>query len=321
MALTCGLTIKEKIQATARYLYNRINKKPLLVTLELTQHCNAKCDFCNCWKINNSPKLGNYKDIVKKLNPLIVALSGGEPMLLKNLPDIIRDINNISGYRYIYMVTNGSLLTLEKAKRLYENGLDQFSISLNFIGEKHDKERKIPGLYDHIIKIIPKLTNEGLAVVLNTVIKNDNLADIVPIAKQAYEFGAKISFSCYTNRKNGNENYWISKDNITELNEVINSLIGIKNEKGHITNSVYYLKKIPEYFLNRGISNCQAGKAFIQLTPDGFVRRCPDFAPEYHYTEYKIFPKTDCTQCWYSCRGETEAGLTWGRAIELIKKM
>mgnify|MGYP002037447236 CR=1 FL=1 len=71
-----------------RYLQNRLSGHPLLVTIEMTQYCNAGCDFCNCWKTEVSPKLGDYVDMVRTLRPLVLAMTGGEPMIRKDLPQV-----------------------------------------------------------------------------------------------------------------------------------------------------------------------------------------------------------------------------------------
>jgi MoaA/NifB/PqqE/SkfB family radical SAM enzyme len=305
-----------------RYIQNRITGHPLLVTIEMTQHCNAGCDFCNCWKTELSPPLGDYVDMVRTLRPLVLALTGGEPMIRKDLPKIIREIKKSARWIYIYIVTNGSLLTEEKAEALFDAGLDQMSISINYLDRRLDEERKLEGLYEHIATLVPKLTRQQHRNVLfNTVIMEENLDQIPLIPVQAYEWGAKVSFSCYTDFKNGNGHHLISAEKMPELERVVENLIALRSRLHNITNSEYYLKRIPEYFRMGGIGGCKAGKTFIQLTPDGQVRVCPDFAPEIHYSAYHKhgLDNHGCTKCWYACRGETEGVLTPKRVMELIK--
>lgn len=305
-----------------KYIRNRMMGHPLLVTIEMTQYCNAGCDFCNCWKTEISPKLGDYVDMVRTLKPMVVAMTGGEPMIRKDLPKVIRDIKQNFRWIYIYMVTNGSLLTEEKAEELFDAGLDQLSISINYLDSRLDEERKLDGLYAHIAELVPKLTKVNHRNVLfNSVIMEGNLDQIPLIPVQAYEWGAKVSFSCYTDFKNGNGSHLISRDKMAELERVVDQLLQSRSKLHNITNSQYYLRRIPEYFKQGGISGCKAGKSFIQLTPDGQVRACPDFAPEVHYTAYreKGVDNHGCTKCWYACRGETEGSLSPGRVMELIR--
>lgn len=316
------LSWSQKSMIALKYIQNRLAGNPLLVTIEMTQYCNARCDFCNCWKTEVSPHLGDYLGMVKTLNPLVLALTGGEPLIRKDLPDIVRQIKQNSRWIYVYTVTNGSLLTEEKAHQLWDAGLDQLSISLNYLGDKQDEERQLEGLYEHIATLVPRLIAGRVDNILfNTVIMEENLDQITAIAKQAYEWGAKVSYSCYTDFKNGNGLHLISPERRPELIRTVEELIVLRSKLRNITNSEYYLRRIPEYFTQGGIRGCKAGKSFVQLTPDGYVRACPDFAPECHYTEYHKHGVDNhgCTKCWYSCRGETEGALTPTRVAELIK--
>ena len=111
-------------------------------------------------------------------------------MLRRDLPNIVKQIKECSIFTFTTMVTKGDLLTLEKAEELFEAGLNQISISLDFLGKKHDSYRGIPGLWNHLSSLIPQLGEISSNIVLNTIIMEDNLDQIVDIAHQAKEWGA-----------------------------------------------------------------------------------------------------------------------------------
>jgi MoaA/NifB/PqqE/SkfB family radical SAM enzyme len=315
------LSARQKALATAKYFRNRLSGRPMLVSIEMTKHCNAGCDFCDDWKTQHSPKLGDVVDMTRRLSPMVLALTGGEPLIEKRLPQIIREIKASQGFIYVYVVTNGSLLTEERAEEMFAAGLDQISISLNYLDERQDQERKLPGLFAHIESLVPRLTARGRNVIANTVIMRDNLDQILPIARRTDAWGAKVSFSAYTDFKNGNRTHGFTPPEIAALREVVNALVRHKKQVGNITNSRFYLERLVPYFTQPdGIRGCKAGNRFVQLTPDGHVRRCADFAPAMHYTDYHGMEPTDCTRCWYACRGESEASLTMERVAELIQR-
>ena len=316
------LPLGQKVEATRKYLYNRIHRRPMLVSIEMTKHCNAGCDFCDDWKTKHNPKLGDVTDMVRRLNPIVLAITGGEPLLEKNLPQIVRQVKAEQKFIYVYVITNGSLLTEEKAEALFEAGANQISISLNYLDERQDEERKLPGLYAHIAALVPKLTARGRTVVANTIIMRENLDQILPMARQTHAWRAKVSFSCYTDFKNGNRSHYFVDGQLQELERIVRGLVQHQKRFGNITNSRHYLERIVPYYTNgHGIAGCQAGNAFMQLTPDGQVRQCSDFAPFVHYTEYRGMASTSCTRCWYSCRGESEASLSPRRVVELLRRM
>jgi MoaA/NifB/PqqE/SkfB family radical SAM enzyme len=315
-----SLKLQEKIDATRKYLHNRRRRLPMLASIEMTKHCNAGCDFCDDWKTKHSPKLGDVVDMVRRLNPMVLAITGGEPLLEKKLVQIVRDVKNTQRFIWVYVITNGSLLTEDKANELFDAGLEQISLSLNYLDTRQDEERQLPGLYEQISTLVPKLTAAGHNMLANTVIMRENLDQIVPMARTTLGWGAKVSFSCYTDFKNGNRAHYFSNGQIEELRSVVDGLIRHKSEHGNITNSRYYLERVVPYFTNGGVSGCKAGNGFVQLTPDGQVRQCADFAPFVHYSEYRGMEPTDCTRCWYSCRGESEASLTLERVVELWRR-
>jgi MoaA/NifB/PqqE/SkfB family radical SAM enzyme len=315
------LTPRQKVAAITKYVGNRLHHRPMLASIEMTKHCNAGCDFCDDWKTQHSPKLGDVVDMARKLNPMVLSLTGGEPLIEKRIPSIIRDVKASQSFIYIYVVTNGSLLTEERADEMFEAGLDQLSISLNYLDERQDEERKLPGLWAQLSELIPAITAKGRTVVTNTVIMRDNLDQIVPIACQTQDWGAKVSYSCYTAFKNGNREHYLSAEELARLRGIVAQLVQHKKRVGNITNSRFYLERIVPYFTDPdGIQGCKAGNGFVQLTPDGQVRQCADFAPFVHYSEYRGMQPTHCTRCWYACRGESEASLTLERVTELIHR-
>lgn len=315
------LTPRQKVRATAKYVANRLQGRPMLASIEMTKHCNAGCDFCDDWKTRHSPRLGDVVDMARRLNPMVLSLTGGEPLIEKRLAQIVRDVKASQSFIYVYVVTNGSLLTEALAEELFAAGLDQLSVSLNWLDERQDEERKLPGLWAHLAALLPELAGRGHTVVANTVIMRDNLDQIVPIARRTLAWGTKVSYSCYTAFKNGNRDHGFAPHEIESLARVVADLVEHKKRYGNITNSRFYLERIVPYFTEpEGIRGCAAGRRFVQLTPEGRVRQCADFAPFVHYSEYRGMQPTSCTRCWYACRGESEASLTMGRVLELLQR-
>lgn len=318
-------SLMEKIRGALKYAWVRLRGGPMLVNMEVTHFCNARCDFCDFWKTERSGKLRDYDyiDAVRQLDPLCVTLTGGEPTINKQLPDVVREIKSAVGFVYVGMVTHGSLMTMEKAAALWEAGIDQIAISLNYVGSAHDDERGIEGLYDHLNTLIPQMTAHGINVVLNTVIMKDNIDHIIPVVYKAREWGAKVSFSCYSDFKNGNEMHLIDEDHIDQVENLIEELLDLKPRIGNIISSGYYLRGIPEYFKNNMKSTCDAaGKWLVQLTPDGDVKPCPELPVSGHYTDFEATTEPiACDRCWYSCRGETQASLTFDRVKEMLGRV
>lgn len=311
-------TLSRKIKSALRFPYGRMAGYPTLVNLEVTKRCNARCDFCDYWKTKTEESLDDYVPVVEKLKPMIVMITGGEPTLRRDLPQIIGSIRAYSDTVYLGMVTNGATLNVERGLKLWESGLDQLAISLDWLDERHDEARGIPKLAAKIKETAPQIAAKGVNVLLNTVIKQDNLDSVVDMVHWCNDNDVKISFSAYTDVKVGNLLHNVQTGRLDTLRSVIDELIQLKKSGMPILSTSYYLRRIPEFFENGGIGDCIAGKRFVTVTPEGNVKRCSEFPAECHYTEWtpNTFGKTDCEACWFSCRGETQAPLS----IERIRQ-
>jgi MoaA/NifB/PqqE/SkfB family radical SAM enzyme len=78
-----------------RGLQNLILTKPLSISLEITHSCNCNCKHCD--KGGNIPDEvlappKRFGDAVKELKPLVAQISGGEPLLRKDIEEIIKEV-------------------------------------------------------------------------------------------------------------------------------------------------------------------------------------------------------------------------------------
>ncbi|MFH1831013.1 MAG: radical SAM protein [Pseudomonadota bacterium] len=303
------------------FLRCKVRRLPVLLNIEITKKCNARCSFCSCWRADTpGPELEDYGPLVKKFRPVLVSVSGGEPLVRKNCMEILRGIR--PHCHYLALITNGALLNEKSARLLVQAGVDQICVSLDFLGRKHDEARRVKGLYEQLSKIIPALTKAGYRIALNTIIMESNLSEILPIAYRAREWGAMVSYSAFCSLKRNTEDGMVAQRRYTQLVGIVDELRHLKRSLGHVKNSDYYLRKIPAYFRDGYVPGCKAGFNWLQVTPDGFLQQCSELPRLCHFSEYdrhSIKPSA-CTKCWYTCRGEAEANpLAPGRLLELIR--
>ncbi len=291
------------------------------INLEVTKRCNARCDFCDYWQEKAARELADYVPVLKRLKPLSVGLTGGEPLLRKDLVQVIAGLRRNFGFLFISLITNGALLTRERGLELWRAGLDELSISLDYFDERHDQGRKIPGLVEHILEVVPQLTAAGVNLCFNVVIKRGNYLELPAMVERAAAMGVKISLSTYNCWRVNNDDYMVEREELTRLRGVLEELKQLKQRLGNITTSTYYLDRVAEFFEKRGISGCTAGVNWVQVTPDGMFKCCSDHPVAGHYTEWHegFFEKTDCDRCWYSCRGAAQEPWTMARFREMTR--
>ena len=307
----------------AKYAWLHLRRRPVLVHFEVTMRCNARCDFCDYWKTSASEKateLRSFAEAARFFDPLMVCFTGGEPLLRRDLEDLVAAVNGAVRLKYITLITHGAMLTVERARSLWDAGINQFSISLDFLDERHDRARGIPGLSDRILATVPRLRDAGVDNVrFNTVIKDENIEHLMDIVRAASALGVGVGFSTYTAMKNGNADHYPSAERLAVLDGVVAELLAFKRRhRGVITSSDWYLRQVPRYFRGELRDPCASGLRTIHIDPTGFVRRCPDFPADMHWREFRPYSKIDCNACFYACRGEAQAPLTLSRVRDVV---
>ncbi|MED1203486.1 GTP 3',8-cyclase MoaA [Heyndrickxia acidicola] len=202
-------------------------KRPLRdLRISVTDRCNFRCRYCMPEEIfgSNYPFLQNDKilsfDEIEKLSRMFVNLgvkklriTGGEPLLRKNLPELIERLNKIEGVEDIGLTTNGSLLKKFSCD-LFKAGLTRVTVSLDSLDEESFASLNgNRGKVKTVLEGIQAASDAGMEVKVNMVVqKGKNEQDIIPMAKYFKERNHILRFIEYMDV--GNVNGW-------RLNEVV----------------------------------------------------------------------------------------------------
>ena len=306
-----------------KYLWKVARRSPVLVHFEVTERCNARCAFCDYWKTPASARqfeVDSFADATRFFNPMLVTWTGGEPLLRRDLETMVAAVDAVPGLRYTTLITHGGMLTADRAASLWEAGIHQFNISLDYLDGRHDVARGIPGLTQRIMHHVEGMRARGIDNIrFNTVIKDDNLDQLLPIVEHAARLGCGVNFSVYTDSKNGNRAHLLDDDTHAALDEVVARLLAYKKaRRGVITSSDAYLREVPRYARGELTAPCRSGMRTIHLDPTGHVKRCPDFPPDFHWRDFRKYEPIACNACFYACRGEAQAPLEWSRVQDVM---
>jgi uncharacterized radical SAM superfamily Fe-S cluster-containing enzyme len=168
-----------------------------IVVLEVTNSCNLKCPICFA-SANEHYKFHPSMDEIKKMfqtvidyvpHPICIQISGGEPTIRDDLPDIVR-LGKKMGIDYIEVNTNGIRLgqDIEFLKSIKEAGVDDLYFS--FDGLTGDVYMKTCGkdLLQGKLKAIENCSKVGMGVTLVCVvspnINQDQIGDVINFAKK-----------------------------------------------------------------------------------------------------------------------------------------
>jgi len=315
-----SLTPMEKIRAAGKFLDVQLHRRPLTVSLEITKRCNARCDFCDYWKITDRDELTDFTEVVKQFDPLVVVFTGGEPMLRRDLAPIVKSIKQLPGFRYLTLLTHGGFLSEQKIAELVAAGINQINISMNYPDQRQDQERGIPGLFERLQRTVPKMVQEGLNVfTFASILMLDNMHDAEPLIRLAHSWGINIAFSGYNDMKNGNQAHFVTEEKMQELRAVCARIIQLKRELRNVLTSDYFFQTLPTFYQKRDLPGCRAGKIMIHVSPKGMVQPCAELPAVSHYKAFvpKHYPGPNCGKCFDACRSEPQAPLTLRRLGEL----
>lgn len=305
-------SIVRTLSLIKRGMRNYLSKKPFCVSFEVTYRCNARCRHCHLGgpvdERRATPR--RFGEICRKLQPVVAQVSGGEPLLRKDLEQIIEAIRIPNKAPYIVVTTNGTLLTKQRYQRLRQSGVDEFSLSLDYPDERHDEFRRVPGLFKRIEKLVTDLESENCkAITLSCVVQKDNFRDLPQLAELARKWKIRINFSTYTWLRTGNKDYLLSNEDLIEFKEIVKRLLDYRKKNKNFFASEYIFKRMFEFFKKENIPNCRAGENFFVVNPDGTFSPCGLIIKKYK-TQLEIkrefLQNNTCGYCNTSIRANTE---------------
>ncbi len=90
-----ALSRVQSFAVPVRSLTNYLVSKPIVVIFEVTLSCNARCRHCNIGgRYPDEKRLApeEYREYISEMRPAVVQLSGGEPLLREDLPEIAESL-------------------------------------------------------------------------------------------------------------------------------------------------------------------------------------------------------------------------------------
>nr|WP_202409638.1 MULTISPECIES: GTP 3',8-cyclase MoaA [Halobacillus] len=201
--------------------------------ISVIDKCNFRCSYCMPAEIfgPDYPFLPekerlSFDEIIRLVHIFArfgvekIRLTGGEPLLRKDLDELIRRIRRIDGIKDIALTTNAVML-VKQAEKLKAAGLDRVNISLDAIEDEVFQKTNGRGVKtDPVLRGIEAARKAGLAIKINMVVKKGmNEDQILPMARYFKETGDNLRFIEFM--EVGNHNGWnmdavVSKKSIVD---------------------------------------------------------------------------------------------------------
>jgi hopanoid biosynthesis associated radical SAM protein HpnH len=172
-ALVGAYILRKHLSGQKRY--------PLALMLEPLFRCNLACSGCG--KIDYPDEILNQRlslaeclDAVDECNAPVVSVAGGEPLLHKEMPEIVEGI--IARRKFIYLCTN-ALLMEKKLDQYRPSRFFVWSVHLDGDREMHDRSVCQHGVYERAVTAIKRAKERGFHVNINCTLFNDAIPDKV----------------------------------------------------------------------------------------------------------------------------------------------
>ncbi len=163
------------------------DKRPVVVW-NITRRCNLKCLHCYAHARNipfdNELTTMEGKNLIDDLAGFgvpVLLISGGEPLVRKDLPELAAYAVE-KGMRAV-ISTNGTLITAQMANTLKKIGLSYVGISLDGMEEINDRFRGVKGAFRSALKGIENCKKAGIKVGLRFTINKINVGEIPDLFK------------------------------------------------------------------------------------------------------------------------------------------
>lgn len=178
--------IKQKLKGVKKY--------PLVLMLEPLYKCNLAC--AGCGKIDHPKDILDKRlsvkeclDAVDECNAPMVSIPGGEPLIHKEMPEIVKGI--VARKKFVYLCTN-ALLLKKKIKDYTPSPYLTFSIHLDGNAARHDASVCQDGVFDIAVEAIKLALEKGFRVTINcTLFQGENAKEVSAFLDYATDLGVE----------------------------------------------------------------------------------------------------------------------------------
>jgi len=206
--------MKQQLRGNKRY--------PLVLMLEPLFRCNLACPGCG--KIDYPDDILDRRlsvaeciEAVEESGAPIVSIPGGEPLIHKEMPEIVAEL--VKRKRFVYLCTN-ALLLAKKIDLFTPSKYLTFSIHLDGLEEEHDRAVDQKGVFKRAVKAIEMARDRGFRVNVNCTLFNnakaEDVAEYLDFARDLGIEGVTISPG-YAYERAPDQEHFLSRRGTKEL--------------------------------------------------------------------------------------------------------
>lgn len=317
----CGMSAKLGMAyRQLRFAASVAHRRPFDICVQLTNRCTMRCDFCHFWSLENNQdqelSVLDYERIsgeLSRLGCLLVSLEGGEPLCRPDLAGIVRVF---ARHHLPVVYTNGWLVTPSIAATLFDAGLTQVGVSIDYPdGPRHDARRGIEGAHERAWEAVDILRsaapNGGAQVHVMTVLMDDNQDDIETLLQMSLSRGVGHHLTLLSDRRRtGN-----SSAPRRPRAPLSDQLLRLRDKYDHLATFREYLGLVDAFLAGDSMPRCRMGRQMFNIGATGDVTPCNEKLSwvvgnvrdtrieTLHRRLAEMDEVAQCQDCWLLCRG------------------
>ncbi|MHB0866617.1 MAG: radical SAM protein [Thermoleophilia bacterium] len=169
---------------------------PFDCVVAVTYRCNSRCLMCNIWNEDagddlDAAVLAKLPDSLRYVN-----LSGGEPFLRQDLPELVQTVKRAAPAAQIIISSNGLVKRTRETMARIRN-IDPgvgLAISVDGIGATHDRVRGVPGAFEKTVALVRNLKADGMENLrLAFTVFDDNVREFSAVYELSRELGVQFT--------------------------------------------------------------------------------------------------------------------------------
>jgi MoaA/NifB/PqqE/SkfB family radical SAM enzyme len=304
---------------------------PTDAVVAVTLNCNARCTMCDIWKNRMEGELQPEEFAALPASLRTINITGGEPFLRDDLPDILRVIRRTCQRARLVISTNGFLprRAARLAPLLREMPDLAVRISIDGIGDIHDRIRGTQGAFQRCLEFLNQLRELGVRDLgFNLTLMEHNWSQLTAVYKLSRSLGVELGVTVVTDSPLyfGVDKQPLRPDQagIAPLQEIAHSEYRRWRPGSWVRG--WYEKGLVEYLLrgHRPLP-CDAGRGFFYLDALGNVFGCHvrggrlgnlrehSFEQIWHSGEAAAARTqlSGCQQCWMVCTAKSAVRTHW----------
>jgi MoaA/NifB/PqqE/SkfB family radical SAM enzyme len=301
---------------------------PLSAILAVTLNCNARCVMCDIWQNDMHGEVG--PEVFRRLPSSLrdINVSGGEPFLRPDLPEIVRNIKIAAPRARLVISTNG--FTPGRIERSVREILEVdpgvgLRISIDGYGEKHDQVRGIPRGFRKCMDTLERFRKLGVRDLgLGFTVLRQNVEDLSRVydltRREGIEFTVSLPASSSIYFGEGKEEMGPDPEALRRQFDTIIQSEAVRWNPKSVFRSWFYLTQMRYYDTGRRAIRCDAGSGFFYMDSFGEIYLCHiiphkignlarrDFEELWNSPEAEQGRSIshDCNRCWMTCTAKSQ---------------